>query len=254
VDANFDFSNCADDNSCNSNCTISAGAQRLSQYISNAKPSGEIMLIGYSLGGLIARDMIAYNRLGNRPKVVALITLGTPNAGYPFVGGLLGDDWFACDTLVREMNGDWRSQQGTNTVILSPYLLALTNQWTSTLFPGESAAWLVAAGRSCSNPKRPTSSTSSTGCRDISPFSDGVVCYDSAAFNLNVPPEASPNLFWNDPEGIYVHASGGIGGFFGVTVLCPTSQDSPNNPPLYDPPVNGSLFQALRTLINAYYN
>ena len=36
------------------------------------------------MGGLIARDMMANNRLNlNGRKVAALITLGTPNVGYP---------------------------------------------------------------------------------------------------------------------------------------------------------------------------
>lgn len=59
-----------------SNCSISSGAQKLAQYIANANPPGDIVLIGFSMGGLIARDMMANGRLIlNGRKVSALITL-----------------------------------------------------------------------------------------------------------------------------------------------------------------------------------
>src|ERR1035437_540795 len=63
VDPGFDFSECADTDFCSSSCSISAGAQKLAQYIANANPPGDIILIGFSMGGLIARDLMANGRL-----------------------------------------------------------------------------------------------------------------------------------------------------------------------------------------------
>src|ERR1019366_4303874 len=168
VDAGFDFSECANTNFCSSNCTISSGAQKLAQYIANANPPGDIVLVGFSMGGLIARDMVANNRLIlNGRKVAALITLGTPNLGYPYT---FLDTAVSCTQLVQQMDGNWRSQQASNSVVLSPYLLSLTNQWPSSSYPGSGGLWLAASGRSCSNAIRTINST--TGCRDRNPFSD----------------------------------------------------------------------------------
>jgi hypothetical protein len=61
VDAGFYYKGCADVDFCPSNCSISGGAQTLAQYIISAKPPGDIVLVGFSMGGLIARDMMANN-------------------------------------------------------------------------------------------------------------------------------------------------------------------------------------------------
>jgi hypothetical protein len=60
IDYGFDFSDCVDATLafCSSNCTIPNGAQRLAQYIVTANPPGDIILVGFSLGGLIVRDLI----------------------------------------------------------------------------------------------------------------------------------------------------------------------------------------------------
>lgn len=244
IDAEFDFSACADNFLCDSTCSISRGAQELAQHIINAKPTGDIIIVGFSLGGLIARDMIAYNHLGvlSQRKVAAFITLGTPNAGYPYIPV---DGVASCSFLAEQMKGDWRSEQSRNGVILSPYLASLSSRWASTFYPGNNGVWLAVSGRSCSDPVR--SFSFSTGCRDISPYSDGVVCFDSASYNLATPSGTEPNLFWNDPQEMYVHTVGAGS----ELVLCGNS-GGPNALPLSDPPVTGALFKSLKALINAY--
>lgn len=246
VDAGFDFSECADTNFCSSNCSISSGAQKLAQYIAKANPPGDIVLIGFSLGGLIARDMMANNRLIlNGRKISALITLGTPNLGYPYT---LVDTALFCTPVLKELDGNWRSQQSTNSVVLSPYLLSLTNQWSSASYPGSGGLWLAASGRSCSNPIRTINST--TGCRDRSPFSDGVVCEDSAAYSVNTASGTAPNRYWQDPSQIYVHSNNGFGSSL---ILCSNSGNPTLNPPLSNPPSFGPLFTTMKGLINGLF-
>jgi uncharacterized protein (TIGR03437 family) len=249
VDTGFDYSECANTDFCNdATCSISAGAQKLAQYIVTANPPGNIILIGFSMGGLIARDMMANGRLVlNGRKISALITLGTPNLGYPYTSA---DTLVFCTPLVQEMNGNWRSQQSTNTVVLSTYLLSLTNQWPSTSYPGSGGAWLAASGRSCSNPIRTLDTT--TGCRDKNPYSDGVVCDDSATYSVSTPSGTAPTLYWQDPGQIYVHSNygWGIGTSF---VLCGNSGNPALNPPLSNPPSFGPLFAAIKGLINGLH-
>jgi hypothetical protein len=246
VDAGFDFSECSAVNFlfCGSSCTLTAGAQKLARYINDAKPPGYILLVGFSMGGLLARDMVVNNWSGvlNGRKVAALITLGTPNLGYPYT---LVDTIPYCSDLVQGMDGNWRSQQAQNVVVLSPYLNSLTNQWRSTGFPGNTATWLAASGRSCSNPTRTINAT--TGCRDKNPFSDGVVCDDSATYSVSTPNGTQPSRFWQDPGQIYVHSNFAWRTSF---VLCGNSGDPVKNPPLSNPPSWDSLFRSIRETIN----
>src|SRR5262249_7530152 len=155
----------------------------------NSRPPGDIILIGFSMGGLIARDMISNNWLGvlNGRKVAALITLGTPNLGYPYT---FIDRSAFCTPLIQEMDGNWRIYQTQNQIKLSDYLNSLTTLWSSTSYPGSGGRWLAASGRSCSNPIR--TFDSSTGCRDSNPYSDGVVCNDSATYSVSTPLGTKP--------------------------------------------------------------
>jgi hypothetical protein len=244
VDPGFYYRGCAEVDFCPSNCSISGGAQALAQYILNRKPPGDIVLIGFSMGGLIARDMIATNWFGvlNGRKMAALITLGTPSAGYPYT---FIDRTFDCTPLITEMDGNWRSQQAQNSVVLSDYLRSLTSQWTS--YPGNSGVWFAASGRSCSNPIRIVDPT--TGCRDSNPYSDGVVCDDSATYNLGVAAATKPTSYWRDAGQMYVHSSGGLGGVGSSLILC-GNVGGINNPPLSAPPAWDSLFATIRAVIN----
>ena len=240
VDYGFDFSDCADVNLavCSSNCAIPGGAQRLAEYIVNASPPGDIVLIGFSLGGLIARDMIVNNRIILNGRKINLVTSGTPNLGYPY---LVTDSLVFCSAIVSAMDGNWRSQPGS--VVLSSYLLSLTNQWSAFGFPGSGRTWLAASGRACSSPTRLT-----TGCRDQNPYSDGVVCQDSAAYNVSTTSGTQPNNSWADPNGVYYHSSNG----FTALILCNTSGlDQTKYFPLYDPPPTpGGLFAYLTAVLN----
>ena len=243
VDAGFDFSECANVNFCDSSCSITSGAQKLARYINSVNPLGDIVLVGFSMGGLIARDMIANNWSGvlNTRKVAGLITLGTPNAGYPFTSA---DRLLKCTPLILQMDGNWRSKQSQNIVVLSDYLLGLHNQWSNGAFPGTNRTWLAASGRSCSDPTRYLDA--STGCRDRNPYSDGVVCDDSATLNMNTSNGSKPNRYWQDPGGIYVHSHDWGTSF----VLCGNSGDATRYPLLSNPPAPGPLFTAIREAIN----
>jgi pimeloyl-ACP methyl ester carboxylesterase len=240
VDYGFDFSDCADKTlaSCSANCTIPGGAQRLAQYIVNANPPGDVVLIGFSLGGLIARDMIVNNRIILNGRKIHLVMIGTPNLGYPY---LATDSLVFCSAIVSAMDGNWRSQPGS--IALSSYLLSLTNQWSAYGFPGSGRTWLAASGRACNVPTRLT-----TGCRDQNKYSDGVVCQDSAAYNVSTSAGTLPNQSWADPNGVYYHSSSG----FTALILCNTSGLDPTRYfPLYDPPPTpGGLFGMLTTVLN----
>jgi uncharacterized protein (TIGR03437 family) len=240
IDYGFDFSDCADWTLgiCSANCTIPGGAQRLAQYIVNANPPGDIVLVGFSLGGLIARDMIVNDRITLNGRKIHLVTIGTPNLGYPYV---LADNLIFCSAIVSAMDGNWRSQPGS--VALSSYLLSLTNQWSAYGFPGSGRTWLAASGRACSVPTRST-----TGCRDQNKYSDGVVCQDSAAYNVSTSAGTQPNQSWADPNGVYFHSSN----VFTTLVLCNTSGLDPTRYfPLYDPPATpGGLFSKLTAVLN----
>ncbi len=244
VNHGFDFSKCADTNFCASNCSLTLGAQELAQYIVSSNPPGDIVLLGYSMGGLIARDVIANNRIilhGRR--YAALLTLATPNLGYPYTWA---DRTLKCTPIIQDMDGNWRSQQSSNTPVLRPYLTDLTNRWVGENYPGDAGAWFAASGRSCENPLRNLDST--TGCRDANPFSDGVVCQDSASFSwLNSPLAARPSRAWNDPSRIHVHTNTFWGSLGSGFVLCGADTQYPS---LANPPVFGPLFQEIREFIN----
>jgi uncharacterized protein (TIGR03437 family) len=237
IDYSFDFSDCVDETLafCTSNCTISGGAQLLAQHIVNANPLGDIVIVGFSLGGLIARDLIVNNRIILNGRKIHLVTIGTPNLGYPY---LPTDSLVFCSAIVSAMYGDWRAKP--NTVVLSDYLLSLTNQWSASGFPGTGRTWFAASGRACSFPTR-----AGEGCRDQNPYSDGVVCQDSAAYNVSTSAGTQPNYSWADPSGSYAHSYSGLT----FLLLCDTS-DQTRFLPLWNPPPTGTLFTTLTAILN----
>ena len=109
LDSGYDYSGCGDNPSCSQDCTIQNQARVLGAYIrAHAANGAGIVLVGYSLGGLIARDLIL-NNYGNTLQthhVLALVTLGTPNLGYPYS---YEDDTARCPVLGRQMFGDFRN-------------------------------------------------------------------------------------------------------------------------------------------------
>jgi hypothetical protein len=187
--------------------------------------------------------------LNNRSQVLnshpvdALVTLGTPNVGYPNEATV--DDLFLCTALATEMASDWRSRQSTNVVLESPYLLQLNNAWTTRALPTANLHWLAVAGTFCPNPIR--NSLFNTGCRDSNPYNDGIVCADSANFNLGGM--NLPTVRWNSSA--YAHTNDK--GFSGATLF--DGCNALNYTPLYAPPLyapsQSDLVQQLRIFINA---
>jgi uncharacterized protein (TIGR03437 family) len=209
VDATFSYV-CASNASCPATCTISNGAVQLATQILNSTTAGSrVVLVGYSMGGLIARDMIANNYSGvtTSRTIAALLTLGTPNLGYPY-GSLdtstLGTLFTGtCPVLSQQMASDFRAQQSTRTVALSPYLSGLTNQWSSLAPTSGSPYWLAVSGGYCKNPIRTLDLTGTLGCPDYNTTSDGVVCDQSARYVLNGP--NTPTQTWYGDA--YAHAA-----------------------------------------------
>lgn len=187
VDGKFDFSECST-GGCDATCSIPRGAQKLAAYIASKTVSnGEVILVGYSMGGLIARELIAgnYNQVASSRKIKRLITLGTPNAGYP--GGswdVLGSFLGVCSRLARDMESDFRSKQIQGRIELSQYLGGLLSRWQDSTVGSRMGEWVSMAGAFCQEPIRTLDLTSSVGCPDYNPKSDGVVCESSASHRL----------------------------------------------------------------------
>jgi pimeloyl-ACP methyl ester carboxylesterase len=256
VDAGFTFG-CA--SSCNAACVtvngtmVNYGAQSLASYIYEAPPPGNIILVGYSLGGLIARDLIANNYIGalTGHPVTALITLGTPNLGYPYssVDYISGG---ACNQLFDDMAGSWLQSNGTWSELTSQYLSSLRQQWIAASYSGY---WMAAAGQQCSNTPRTFPPTSMMGCPSWSVTSDGVVCRDSALYGVpggysGFTGGPNPDISqWSDTTQVYVHTTTWAG-WGTAPILCG------NNPsvdiPLYRPTIGGSLFPVIKAVINAH--
>ncbi len=257
VDAGYTFA-CA--TSCGGACSAPAGstllnlgAQLLASYIQQQAPPGNIILVGYSMGGLIARDFIANNGYGllNGHPVTALITLGTPHLGYPYSAL---DQLPMCPQLLLDMSGSWEQ---TNFVELtSPYLDNLRARWTSASYSGY---WMAAAGESCTNRTRNLQlpGETSVGCPSWAVSSDGVVCSPSALYGgpvsgygyLNDGPK--PIFNWYDTEQRYVHTNS-WGGWGTAAILCGNSGDPSLNPQLFDPPPARTLFPQIKEIIDAH--
>ena len=158
------------------------------------------------MGGLIAREMMLRGYYGGH--AAALITLGTPNLGYPYLNV---DDDFRCKYLAREMSGNFRNAtpgdyepvlllDGSRPVAVSNYLAGLTLDWGS--FGDVPDVWLAAAGTFCDDPVR-LGSLGTKGCTNGNPLNDGVVCDDSAEYKFDFPHVATNR--WPDPLHIQVH-------------------------------------------------
>lgn len=187
VDFGFNYGPCTTHPDCTSVCTISTGASTLALHIQQNVASSHILIVGYSLGGLIARDMILnnYGNILSTHHVDGLVTLGTPNLGYPYEPI---DDSKSCPVLDLEMQGNYRDPRG---FVWSTYLSALNEKWISGPLPTGSLPWLAIAGTACANPLRWTGGIldqkpdPNTGCRNANANNDNVVCEDSAFFDLS---------------------------------------------------------------------
>jgi len=239
---------------------IAESAQALMSYVSQsllAQSGSKIVFVGYSMGGLLARQVILdpgfffrlqYNT--SPPTFVGLVTLGTPNLGYPFVSGL--DDAlypFINPSQATDMSGDFRAAP----LALSPFLSSMRANWEAfyTNTTAASIPWLAASGKSCNNPLRmvPNPDLSITrinrGCRDANPYSDGVVCDDSAGWAV---PQGQPTSRWADPTNKFQHTSSSFGG---LGVLCAGRADINQTPVLFDPPVGTDLFDQIVLFIGS---
>lgn len=186
VDAGFSYGDCTT-KSCLGTCTIPNGAIRLALYIQQRFKPAHLLIVGYSLGGLIARDLLInnYGNILSTYHVDGLITLGTPHLGYPYEPI---DDTISCSVLDQQMVGNYRDSRG---YVWSSYLSSLNTRWSSAPLPGGTLPWLAIAGTSCNSPFALTASSifspfiadARTGCRDSNPSNDNVVCEDSALFD-----------------------------------------------------------------------
>jgi pimeloyl-ACP methyl ester carboxylesterase len=224
VDDSFDFGDCAANGNCGNNCTIDNGADRLASTIVGRTVAGRhVILIGYSMGGLIARDMMlrapagfitpSPNNAGLLARsITALITLGTPHLGYPWapIDDTGGPKIEICPLQMDEMASDFRSGQATlpdATLALSAtppgyapasvrlpqgWLDNFAIWWSTTDRPSKwPTYWHAISGRYCNDPIRTSVSLQDYGCPNYNPWSDGIVCDQSSRYQL-------PNF--NDPN------------------------------------------------------
>jgi virginiamycin B lyase len=262
IDAGFNYP-CAAKPRCAETCTIEAGAQALANYIEKQNPTGDIILIGYSLGGLIARDMILNNYdgvLNDNLGVAALVTLGTPNLGYPFTKI---DNNFQCGTLNEEMAGDLRApfskkkksatyrqffpedfsdQDGNTIAALSTYLWNLNSNWSNAEFLP--SAWLAVAGGICDQPVR-TVPLTALGCTNENPLSDGVGCAQSALYSTAVLGQSlpdGPNRSIVEPK--YAHVGGRL------FLFCQAYLKKKPFLSLANPPTNGDVIAEIKAVLD----
>jgi hypothetical protein len=112
--------------------------------------------------------------------------------------------------------------------------------WTTKALSAQPLHWLAVAGTFCANPIR--DSLLNTGCRNANPYNDGVVCADSASFNLGGV--NLPTARWNGSE--YAHTNGTP---FGLTLFDGCNDE--NRAALDTPSPQSDLIQQLRNFINA---
>jgi pimeloyl-ACP methyl ester carboxylesterase len=306
VDAGFDFSECAASQACslvtetptlaaaatalNLNplaCSVSSGSMKLADYVNfhyasipNEAPylpatgASGIVLVGYSMGGLIARSLLvngysaAYEGVLSNYAVRGLVTLATPNWGYPYIPL---DTSVQCPQIDVDMAGSWNTLTGlANPLSIPPsfplptFLSTLDASWSASSF---GSYWLAAAGRFCNVQQRNQNAASNaydnpptfqpilyyTGCIEPNGVSsnDGVVCADSAeySYSSNPGPTGKPTAVFDDPTDKYSHTNSFLG--FG-TYLMMGCQASPSQyQQLYTPlPGANSLFSQIVTVIN----
>lgn len=242
IDSGFNWSECASNPDCGTTCTVGDGGRALARYINSRNPTGPIVLVGYSLGGLIAREMILGNYEGvlNNRSVAALITLGTPNVGYPFCEV---DINAVCPLLAVEMASHYRVRQDENVVVVSTYLQNMVARWGASSFTRMPPRWLAAAGTFCSDDRfcewNDIHRSVDQGCRDNDSSSDGVVCKNSALYEVQAANR--PTATWQNSSYAHVDNRGSW------LVMCGNNGSYHN---LFNPPASGSLVQRIRSLIN----
>jgi pimeloyl-ACP methyl ester carboxylesterase len=236
---------------------ISSSAQALASYINAAlqvTSGSRIVLVGYSMGGLLSRQLIVdsfFNSQYNPPSplILGLVTLGTPNLGYPYLDSVEGIAPFVLfsPAQLRDMSGDFRRFQSQTPpdVDLSSALSSLKTQWAG--YNTVATPWLAASGRSCDNPLRLLGP--SIGCRDGQyKYSDGVVCEDSAAWLLPQFP-GQPFDRWVDTNRFFQHTDSTLVTPWGnAGVFCPGQQYLPV---LFNPLVGFGLLERITLFIGS---
>jgi pimeloyl-ACP methyl ester carboxylesterase len=226
---NDGFTYCA---SCNSTCTLENGGRALATYIADhSDTNSDVILIGYSMGGLIAREAILRNYGGvfSGRRVRGLITLGTPNGGFPYCDRL--DPLFRCPSLELDM----ASQLRLSPPIFSSALFSLYTGWNDPAsLAGQPGYWLAAAGTFCNEALRSpacdwndVNDSLPNGCPADSPANDGVVCSYSALYYFGA--NHLPSERWSNSN--YVHTSISLFDCSASGVIY-----------LYDPPPTSTLF------------
>jgi surface antigen/pimeloyl-ACP methyl ester carboxylesterase len=273
VDDQFDWP-CANNLFCRD--SISVAGQELADYIARKAPTGDIILVGYSMGGLIARDMMLHNYsdvLSHR-CVAAFVTLGTPHLGYSY---LPRDLILRATGPSQDMAGDFRNPFSTlrfeqypddytyafdlfdragQRIASSSYLYNLNTSWTlPSSFGGMPRKWMAAGGRACEGTRTwdnaridvfgepVVTSTLILGCPETNNFSDGVVCDQSARFRFNA--DNRPQEEFVDFAGSYHHTGNPLTWF----VLC-AGVDF-DTIPLFAPSPGSTLAESIKEFINA---
>jgi pimeloyl-ACP methyl ester carboxylesterase len=209
VDSSFNFG-CASMSACDSHWGSAPGAALLVATIyQRTSPGQQVILVGYSMGGLIARDMIAhasqYSAFLNQVRITALITLGTPNLGFPWApaddvaGNAIGSlpavlqPLGVCPFQIDQMGSDFRAGQAASPPTFNPhvsattgseYLRGLTSDW-SAVTP---VYWLAISGSYCNSPIRTSFSTQNYGCPSYNTDGATELC---ATRVLDIRPEPS---------------------------------------------------------------
>ncbi len=245
VDATFNFLGCS---------SIAAGGVQLASHVLlNTMPGQRVAFVGHSMGGIVIRSMLRGGWLRlidptpNKRLVVGLATLGSPHLGYPI---LPEDSILKCPIQEDEMASYMRQDPFQ----MSTFLQDLQANWNFAAVGGQ---WFAAAGRSCSSPVRvslipnPDGPPLINGCRDINPFSDGVICHDSAMlFHPQALPQVgtnlTPSIQWSDDSRFFQHAAD-IGPT-GLNVLCGNITGAVS---IINPSATGQLFMALKDFLNA---
>jgi hypothetical protein len=199
-DPSFDYRSCAANPVVNNpSCSIENGADLLAaKVLPSCNAGNNIVIVAYSMGGLIARDMIANNRQNTAKlcKINALITLGTPNLGYPGTSLDMTLGPFANTAnpyQMNEMTSDFRSQPPQQ-VLLSSYLSGLEKQWSK--LTAKPNFWLAGSGSLCQQEIRTGDATNTFGCPSYNKSSDGVVCEQSSQYKSGGPIKPDQTLAW----------------------------------------------------------
>ncbi len=251
IDGSFDWGECA--GTCSDSCTLAVGASKLADLVKDrTDPGQKAVLVGYSMGGLLARYAIALELLGG-VEVRALITLGTPNLGVPYTES---DPWSiglnpldldgVCKDLGREMAGQlnfptgWEVKKDFVNRTVEPFradsLYLLNLQW-DTQNPEDLPPWFAVAGAGCSGDSarlgeyRPAKKWAESqlgfkfknkvkqGCPEGAARNDGLVCEQSATYShplLAITNGPDRSAVWQT----YTHRDGWVKGPFSGPLDC----------------------------------